>query len=62
MIYVLYSAEELRRFYWSQVGTFGRKKIRSGSPKFLIGDREASESDLDRPFIKKWEAPLGSYA
>ena len=60
-IYKLYSAERLAKFYWSKVGTFGRRKIREGSPRFLLGEKQLSEKDMKHPFVKKWERPIGPY-
>ncbi|MBZ0122927.1 MAG: hypothetical protein K8F31_03500 [Roseovarius sp.] len=62
MIFILRTSDELRKFYWNKVGTFGRKKVRPDAPKFFLEDKEADETDLDRPFVKRWEEPLGPYA
>jgi hypothetical protein len=61
MICRLHSEEELKKLFWRKVGTFGRHKIRSDAPRFLIAGRQIAEDDLNRPFVMRWEEPLGHY-
>ncbi len=57
----LYPKEQLVKFYWRKVGTFGRKTKRPDAPRFMLGSREILESELDLPFLKQWEETLGTY-